>query len=55
MPYSASYNEPQRALDALRAKRALRIGTTNCGPAVEVISVSTFAVVTENSAGVGKR
>ena len=34
VPYSASYSEPHRALEALSAKRALRIGTTSCGPAV---------------------
>ena len=34
VPYSASYSEPQRALAAFSANRALRIGTTSCGPAV---------------------
>jgi hypothetical protein len=42
-------------LAALRANRALRIGTTSCGPAVVVISSSTPAVVIVKSSGSGSR
>ena len=55
VPYRASYNEPQRAFAAFSANRAFKIGTTSCGPAVEVISASTLAVVTAKSAGSGSR
>ena len=55
VPYSASYSEPHRAFAALSANRALRIGTTSCGPAVVVISSSTPAVVMVKSSGSGSR
>jgi hypothetical protein len=42
-------------LAALIAKRALSTGTTSCGPAVSVISVSTPAVSMVNGTGSATR
>ncbi len=55
VPYRASYSEPQRALAAFSANRALSTGTTSCGPAVVVISSSTPEVVMVKSSGAGCR
>jgi hypothetical protein len=51
----ASYRLPHRALAALRRKRALRMGTTSCGPAMVAISGSTFSVPIVNASGSGTR
>ena len=48
-------SEPQRAFEALRAKRAFMTGTTSCGPAMRAISSSTFCVVIWKSAASGSR
>ncbi len=44
VPYNASYKLPQRALVALSANLAFITGTTNCGPAIVLISGSTLEV-----------
>ncbi len=49
VPYSASYSEPQRALEALRAKRAFITGTTSCGPAMGDFFIDVLVVAWKSS------
>ena len=55
VPYSASYNDPQRALAALSAYRAFVTGTTSCGPAIVVISGSALSVLISKEGPAGTR
>ena len=55
VPYKASYKLPHLALAAFNANLAFMTGTTNCGPAIVLISGSTFDVVIENFGLLGAR